>query len=102
MHAPWFEWLARPTAINVAHWVVGKSFVAKDGPLAPLLRFTERISHMRGNAKCLTRDVVFSRSILVIGDHGLCLVNACCSRADRSNRAAFCFLRLSRALSPAR
>src|SRR5439155_3995513 len=69
MHSARFECLTGGTAIDVMQWSVSKSFIAKDRSLAPVLRFTQRVSQVRSDPARLTGHVVFRRAILVIGYH---------------------------------
>ncbi len=71
MHSTRLECLTVGTAIDVMQWSVSKSFIAKDRSLAPVLRFTQRVSQVRRNPALLTGDEVFGRAILVIGYHRL-------------------------------
>src|SRR5437763_62469 len=71
MHSARIECLTGGTAVDVMQWIVSKSFIAKDRSLAPVLRFTQRVSQVRRNPALLTGDEVFGRAILVIGYHRL-------------------------------
>jgi hypothetical protein len=61
MHSARLECLTGGTAIDVTQWSVSKSFIAKDRSLAPVLRFTQRISQVRRNPALLTGDAVHLR-----------------------------------------
>src|SRR5712692_3575171 len=67
MHSARLERLTCRTAVKIVHRIIRKGFIAKDAFLASKLRFAQRISHVGGNPPRLTRDIVFTRAILVIG-----------------------------------
>ena len=71
MQSAGLECLASRTAVNVAHCIVSKGFIAKDALVAPAVGFAGYISHVRSNPTRLTGHVVLTRAILVIGHHGL-------------------------------
>jgi len=71
MHSARLQDLTCWAAIDIADCVVAKRFIAKDAFFASKLRFAQRIAHVGANPPRLTRHIVFTGAILVIGHHDL-------------------------------
>jgi hypothetical protein len=71
MHAPRFEILARWAKINVVRRIIGKGVIVKDSVVMSTVGFYPGISHVSGDTARLTRHIIFSSSVLVIGYYNL-------------------------------
>ena len=71
MHATRPEDLTSRTAVDVAHRIISKGFIAEDVLLAPILRLTQRLAHVGSDPARLTSHVILSRPILGISDDDL-------------------------------
>src|SRR5436190_6462895 len=73
MHATRPEDLTSRTAVDVAHRIISKGFIAEDVLLASRAGFEQRVSHVRSDSSFLTAYVILSRPILGISDDDLSL-----------------------------
>src|SRR6266478_407530 len=71
MHATRPEDLTSRTAVDVAHRIISKSFIAEDVLLASRPSFEKRISHVGCDPALLTSHVILRRPILGISDDDL-------------------------------
>src|SRR6266550_6778309 len=71
MHATRPEDLTSRTAVDVAHRIISKGFIAEDVLLASRPGFEKRVSHVRGDPALLTSHVILSRPILGISNDDL-------------------------------
>jgi len=71
MHAARPENLTSRTAVDISYPIIGKSLITKNSVVISAVGFYPGVSHVRGDPARLALHEVFSRSILVIGDHDL-------------------------------